>query len=126
MTTEPIPNPTVTVLVCPAAGPPRIEEIGLSLGDLRRALGGDEDRPYVEAVMIHSLPEGGGIYVFCDENGRYLNLPVNRNFVDTYVGDVVIGRVTPDGDHDSLTHADVLTVAFSSLLISASCREMLR
>jgi hypothetical protein len=118
MPTKPIPIPiptvTVTVIVCPVKGPPRVEEIGLSLVDLRRALGGDADRPYVEGVKLRILPDGSCIHLFCDEDGVAFGHAPNPHIVG-YLGNVVIARCSPDGEQMSLTPADVLDVALSEL-----------
>lgn len=94
----------IKVLVVPVGGPPAVQEIEDTLGEMQRLVGG-----YIQAVPLK--PD---VDLYCNEEGKLQGLEPNRNvpeICDVICGDFFISRCNPDGEPMSLTDEDIAEYA---------------
>ena len=91
---------SIRVLLVPADGPPAVREVFDTLAALRELVGGG---------WLETLRLPGDLWLYCDEEGRLKELPVNRH-LSFIRGDCFVGRLVGSELMD-ITEADVASLS---------------
>ena len=83
----------VKVVIVRVGKAPQVEEIDDTLKAFQRIVGG----------LIESVPNGYGVVLFCNEDGRFLNLPFNRQCL----GDFFFSQADKHGKSISLSDSEI-------------------